>query len=321
MSAKKHPDDRPHVQQSACKRRTRCLARSSQCWSARERSTTRSSSSCRITARRWGCPTTRCSATNRRSKVCAHRLMVADFGHGQSVLSPVQYQVLLGFRTFGSGAGFEARGRDLAGRRDGRGYCADPAGPDACPRRPAVGHRAVVRAAAARGAGRDARGSAERVRFTETDLRVLPSTDGGVDEVATREQNSQFFEVDQQSGRMSVRRSFMPLVLAYKERAAFTDDLLLAAMPAGPDAHSTFCWIGPRGNGRLLLEPPPDRSRRRSVGSGTQWRRSMATCSSGREHHDGGLAHHRGPVGSVLRHPGGACQGRGCTASCLRING
>ena len=42
-------------------------------------------------------------------------LMVMDSGHGQSVLSPVQYQVLLGFRTFGPGAGFASHGRDLEG--------------------------------------------------------------------------------------------------------------------------------------------------------------------------------------------------------------
>ena len=43
---------------------------------------------------------------------------VTDFGHGQSVLSPVQYQVLLGFRAFGSGASFgPARATWRAARR------------------------------------------------------------------------------------------------------------------------------------------------------------------------------------------------------------
>jgi hypothetical protein len=36
---------------------------------------------------------------------------------------------------------------------------------------------------------------------------------------------------------MHIRENFIPLVLAFKERAAFTDRLLLAALPAGPDAH------------------------------------------------------------------------------------
>ena len=64
-------------------------------------------------------------------------------------------------------------------------------------------------------------GSAERVRFTETDIRVLPRTDGGgIDEEATARHNAQFIEVDPQSGRMHVRQHFVPLVLAQKERAA-----------------------------------------------------------------------------------------------------
>ena len=53
---------------------------------------------------------------------------------------------------------------------------------------------------------------------------------------------------------MSVRKNFMPLSLAYKERAAFTDELLLAAIPAGPDAHQYLLLDRATGNGRLLLE-------------------------------------------------------------------
>jgi hypothetical protein len=102
-------------------------------------------------------------------------------------------------------------------------------------------------------------GAADRVRFTETDLRVLPSTDGGVDEDATAEHNAQFFEVDQQSGRMHIRENFVPLVLAFKERAAFTDRLLLAALPAGPDAHQYLLVDKTARQGRLLLSRPgPD---------------------------------------------------------------
>ena len=103
-------------------------------------------------------------------------------------------------------------------------------------------------------------GSADRVRFTETDLRVLPSTDGGVDEIETARRNSKFFEVNKETGRMTIRKNHMPLSIAYKERAAFTDDLLLAAIPAGPDAHQYLLLDRATGNGRLLLEPPPAES-------------------------------------------------------------
>ena len=102
-------------------------------------------------------------------------------------------------------------------------------------------------------------GPADRVRFTETDLRVLPRTDGMVDEAATAEHNARFFAVDLQSGRMHVQERFAPLALAYKERAAFTDRLLLAALPAGPEAHQYLLVDKVTRQARLLLDRPgPD---------------------------------------------------------------
>ena len=72
--------------------------------------------------------------------------------------------------------------------------------------------------------------------------------------------SSQFFAVSAETGRMSVRENFVPLSLAYKERAAFTDDLYLAALPAGPDAHQYLLLDRATGNGRLLLGPPSPES-------------------------------------------------------------
>ena len=163
--------------------------------------------------------------------------VVMDFGHGQSVLSPVQYQVLLGFRTFGAGTGFKARDATSPGAATVEDIA--PTLLDlvhvSADRLSATGE--IVRAAAAWRARRDARGTADRVRFTETDLRVLPGTNGGVDEVATAKRNSKLFEVNRESGRLTIRRTVIPLVMAFKERAAFTDRLLLAVQPAGPEAH------------------------------------------------------------------------------------
>ena len=206
---------------------------------------------------------------------------MTDFGHGQSVLSPVQYQVLLGFRTFGaSGTASRLDGRDLAGGATVEDIAptlldlvrvpADPLSATGQSFAPLLrGEPGVTRV-----------GSADRVRFTETDLRVLPSTDGGVDEIATAKQNSKFFEVNKETGRMSVRKNFMPLSLAYKERAAFTDDLFLAAIPAGPDAHQYLLLDRATGNGRLLLEPPPPEVSGGAAALGRNGRASMATSSS-----------------------------------------
>ena len=58
---------------------------------------------------------------------------------------------------------------------------------------------------------------------------------------------------------MHVRADFVPLVVALKERAAFTDDLLLAALTAGPDAHQYVLVDKATRTARLLLDRPgPD---------------------------------------------------------------
>ncbi len=185
-------------------------------------------------------------------------MKVQDSGHGQSVLSPTQYHVLLGFRAFGAGAAFADAGRDLdtlATVEDIAPTILDLLGVPADPLA-AVG---VSLAPLLRGDGapRQPVGPA-RIRFTETDLAVMPRPDGGVDEVATAQRNSRFFEVDSETARMHIRPHFAPLAIAYKERAAFTPNHLLAAMPAGPDAHEYLFFDLTTGSGRLLRERPGD---------------------------------------------------------------
>jgi hypothetical protein len=48
----------------------------------------------------------------------------------------------------------------------------------------------------------------------------------------------------------------LPLARAYKERAAFTSRGLLAALPAGPDAHQYVYFDLESGQGQLLLDRP-----------------------------------------------------------------
>ena len=183
-------------------------------------------------------------------------LMVMDSGHGQSVLSPVQFQVLLGFRAFGTGTRYSASGRDLAGSasvEDIAPTLLDLLDVDSNAL-PTTGQSFA--GVLERSPGLDRVGREDRVRFTETDLKVLPTTDGGVDEAATARRNSKFFEVSPSTGRMSIRKGWTPLSLAYKERAAFTEKLLLAALPAGPDAHQYVLVDKVTGQARLLLDRP-----------------------------------------------------------------
>jgi len=178
------------------------------------------------------------------------------FGHGQSVLSPAQFKVLLGFRSFGEFQGLRSAGRE---------WDIPVTVEDIAP--------TILNLLAVPGDPLNATGMSlfhvlrdeqpdeptfamDRVRFTETDLSVLPAADGGVDEIGTARKNSMFFRVDQSTGRLEISEPVEPLAVAFKERAAFSKDELLAALPAGPDAHQYLLFDLATGNGRLLLERP-----------------------------------------------------------------
>jgi len=184
-------------------------------------------------------------------------LRMLDYGHGQSVLSKSQYQVLLAFRSFGADPSFSDAGRDLPFVAtvediaptilDFLGVTGDPLAVSGESLMPVLREHADNTPA-----------DVERIRFTETDLSVLPAPGGGIDEVATARQNSRFFEVAPATARLQLRPKYAPLVTTYKERAAFSKDYLLAAIPAGPFAHQYLFFDFPRHNGRVLLERPGD---------------------------------------------------------------
>jgi len=185
-------------------------------------------------------------------------LTVMDVGHGQSVLSPPQYHVLMGFRAFGARRPFAAMGRDIDALAtvedisptllDLLKIKGDPLSATGKSLAPLLRHGSTDRLA----------DFDDRIRFTETDLSVLPNPDGGVDEVATARHNSMFFEIDPQTARLHMRARYAPLAIAFKERAAFTKNHLLAALPAGPDAHQYIYFDIANGTGRMLLGPPGD---------------------------------------------------------------
>jgi len=182
-------------------------------------------------------------------------LKVLDIGHGQSVLSPTQYKVLLGFRSFGHAGAFESSARDLpvpSTVEDITPTLLELAGIDGNPTR--SNGRSLAQTL--RAAGVVAPEAGERVRFTETDLAVIPNVKGEVDEVSTARENSKFFGIDPATSRMHIRERMLPLVRAYKERAAFTSQHLLAALPAGPDAHQYVYFDIASGKSRLLLDRP-----------------------------------------------------------------
>jgi len=96
-----------------------------------------------------------------------------DHGHGQSVLSPSQYKVLLGFRSFGNFDAFRSSGREWdvpVTVEDIAPTILDLLQIRAIHWLP----RAVTRVPAERRSVEQSRQAMTRVRFTETDLAVLP---------------------------------------------------------------------------------------------------------------------------------------------------
>jgi arylsulfatase A-like enzyme len=185
-------------------------------------------------------------------------LKLLDFGHGQSVLSKSQYQVLLAFRSFGS--------QEFG--QDGRSFKFPSTVEDIAP---TVLDFLRISGDPLAATGRSLLSilqeqkdplevGPDRIRFTETDLAVLPAPGGGVDEIATARHNSIYYEVNSKTGRLHIRPKYAPLVATFKERAAFTPDHLLAAIPAGPYAHQYLFLDFSRRHGRLLLGRPEDDS-------------------------------------------------------------
>lgn len=182
-------------------------------------------------------------------------LQMYDYGHGQSVLSKSQYHVLLSFRTFGPARPVGPGGRTLdfpATVEDIAPTLLDYAGIPGDPLK-ATGQSLLPYLASSAPLSDTDR---LRIRYTETDLAVLPAPGGGVDEDATARQNSKFFTVDPKTARMHIRADFAPLAKAYKERAAFAGQRLLAAMPAGPYAHQYLLFDFSRNYGELLMDRP-----------------------------------------------------------------
>ncbi len=182
-------------------------------------------------------------------------LKMLDMGHGQSVLSKSQYQILLTFRTFGTETRLGTEGRSIAYPATTEdiaptileflGIGGDPLASTGSSLLPYLsGGKAVS-------AQDDA-----RIRFTETDLSVLPAPGGRVDEEGTARKNALFFEVNPANGRLQMRRQLEPIAKGYKERAAYTRDMLLAAIPAGPYAHQYLLVDFANSHGRLLMARP-----------------------------------------------------------------
>ncbi len=164
---------------------------------------------------------------SREAKRVLGPLSVSMYGHGNSVLSPYQYQVVLAMRRYG-GAPFKSRaivdvpatledvtptlldlvGVDLSGATfDGVSWASLLA----------TGEHEVI--------------EPERIRYTETGLVVGFQPGGKVDEGSLADRSIRKYGMEVETGRLVLLPEALAHIVRTKERAAFTPQRILAAVP------------------------------------------------------------------------------------------
>jgi len=180
---------------------------------------------------------------------------IALVGHGSSVLSPNQYEVVLAMRGYGK---LEF---PVAPREHSQGVSlvdiaptvADLVGlefsevPDGASLRPLM-YQDDTGAAALK----------DRVRFTETGFRTALTVKGEFDERGLLGEAAAFFRMNPQNARLEVRSEMLSRLISDKERAAFSSEWLLGAMPTPGGAQShIYVFVGRNGEAprRVMTEP------------------------------------------------------------------
>ncbi|HEY6642290.1 sulfatase-like hydrolase/transferase [Povalibacter sp.] len=166
---------------------------------------------------------------SKQAKEVVGVLSVAMWGHGNSVLSPYQNQVVLGVRGFGRSALRRGSGlvlqdvpatlEDVAPTLIGLTGIADGVTRDGSD------WSRVLHSA---DAPLDA---ASRVRFIESGYVIGFSNRGTIDTDAVAGEGVQKYLIDPKSSRITVKSDALPALLREKERAAIMDRWLLAAVP------------------------------------------------------------------------------------------
>jgi hypothetical protein len=176
------------------------------------------------------------------------------WGHGTSVLSPNQYQVLLAMRPFGRAtlAGKPARHKWPVSLEDVRPTLEEiatgsaPTGVDGVSLLPYLADPA------------GARTLVQRVRFTETDFNTPSTLAGRYEASGIVDEASVFYEIDTRSGWVQFRPERLPGLLADKQRAAIGQDTLLAAIPGASGRSVRYLYTDRRNPRPRALETPPD---------------------------------------------------------------
>jgi len=179
------------------------------------------------------------------------------FGHGNSVLSPSQYQVLLSI------ARYSNANAAVAPR-----LSAEPASlVDVAPTvlelldvAAAPGDFDGVSLAAELVSKPDApaRAPSPRIRFTETGSKPGSMRDGNFANQADLRAAARYFTVDRASGRVTLDPRRMSELLAYKERAALSSEWLLAEIPRPGAGGREYLLVRRSGGEPKIITEHPD---------------------------------------------------------------
>lgn len=201
-----------------------------------------------------------------RKSGTSHEVWDSLWGHGTSVLSPNQYQVLLAVRTYGRARlpgpdqdyDWPVSLEDLRPTLQELVTGTAPADVDGLSLVPYMSDPS-----------RSAR-LLNRVRFTETDFNTTKTLAGRYEESGLVDEAAVFYELDPDSGWVQLRESRIQELLAQKQRAALSSGSLLAAIP-GPQGKPPRLLFAERANPHpRSLDVPPDT--RADPEAGRLWR-------------------------------------------------
>lgn len=176
------------------------------------------------------------------------------WGHGTSVMSPHQYSVVLAMRAFGRVQLPGAAGtydwpvtlEDLRPTLEEFVTGVAPSGVDGISLLPALADPDL---AATLGT---------RIRFTETDFNTPSVLAGRYEASGIIDEAAVFYELDPATGWVQFRRNRLPELMARKQRAALSRDLLLAAIPGQTDGSVSWLFTDRRSPLPRRLKGRPD---------------------------------------------------------------
>ncbi len=175
------------------------------------------------------------------------------WGHGTSVLSPSQYEVLFAMRAFGDARlpgpdqdnAWPVTLEDLRPTLEELATGTAPVGTDGLSLVPYMSEPTL------------ASSLASRVRFTETDFNTPRTLAGRYEVTGIVEEAAIFYEIDRDSGWVQFRASRLPELLSAKQRAAISPESLLAAVPGSAGGSPRYFFTSRLEPHPLSLEGPP----------------------------------------------------------------